>query len=433
MSSAYQNAIHQLEQAAAILSPEYQDQAKFNQIITQLKTPEKIIAGEITLKLDNGQQKKFKAYRSQHNNARGPYKGGIRFHPQVCEDEVKALSIWMTWKCAITNLPYGGGKGGVQVDPKQLSQSELERLSRAYARFLSADIGPWLDVPAPDVNTNAQTMAWMGDEILKIHTQNHTLSQNVLATFTGKPIIFGGSQAREEATGLGGCYVLRQLMQAKKMNLKSTSIAIQGFGNVGSWFARHAAKMGFKVTALSDSRSAIYNAQGLPIEKIYQGKKQYRSLKEVVEKLKIKAKVLSSPDEVLTQAVDVLVPAALENVITEVNMKKIQASIIFEMANGPTTTEAEAYLCQQGKLLVPDVLNNAGGVSTSYFEWVQNLQGYYWTHEEVLAKLQPLMESSFADVWQMFEAKKNITVRQAAYLIAMKKVIDVMMIRGTEV
>ncbi len=429
MTNVLDNALTQIEQAAVILAPQYTDQKQFARAIAQLKKVDHLISGEISITMDDGSTKKFAAYRSQHNNARGPYKGGLRFHPAVCADEIQALSIWMTWKCAITNLPYGGGKGGIAVDPKTLSAAELQRLSRAYARFVTDHIGPWQDIPAPDVNTNGQIMAWMVDETLKLKKEQGALNQNYLATFTGKPLSFGGSQGRDEATGLGGCYVLRAFAKAKKMTPKSTKIAVQGFGNVGAWFARHAAKMGFQVVALSDSKTTLYNPSGLDVEKIYQSKKEHGSLALLVEQKIITAEKLSS-NAILTLPVDILVPAALENVITSDNADQLQTPIVFEMANGPITPEAEALLVKKDVLVIPDVLANAGGVSTSYFEWVQNLQGYYWSREEVLSKLQPLMESSFADVWQMFQNHDQLSVREAAYLIAMKKVIDAMILRG---
>lgn len=430
MSDVFQNCLKQIDSAAQILAPQYPDQKTFQKILKKLKTINNLVSGELKIKMDDGSTKKFVAFRSQHNDARGPYKGGLRFHPQVCEDEVKALSIWMTWKCAITNLPYGGGKGGIAVDPKTLSAAELERLSRAYVHLVADHIGPWLDIPAPDVNTNGQIMSWMTDEMIKIKKAAGQLSQNYLATFTGKPLTLGGSQGRDEATGLGGCYVLRQFAKKQKLELKKTTLAVQGFGNVGSWFARHAHKMGFKVVALCDSKTALYNPAGLDVEKIYQGKQKYGSLKALVEKKVITASILPQTADLLYLPVDILIPAALENVITADNVAKIKAKTVFEMANGPTTPEAETILVKKNILVVPDVLANAGGVSTSYFEWVQNLQGYYWSREEVLSKLQPLMESSFADVWQMFTSHQDISLRQAAYVIAMKKVIDTMILRG---
>lgn len=383
--------------------------------------------------MDNGQKKKFKAYRSQHNAARGPYKGGIRFHQDVNESEVKALSTWMTWKCAVTGIPYGGGKGGVVVDPRQLSQAELERLSRAYARFLANDIGPWVDVPAPDVNTTGQIMAWMVDEYEKVKKAQGSLQENPLATFTGKPLGLGGSQGRDEATGLGGVFVLEKLAEKKGWTRKQDiTVAVQGFGNVGYWFAKHADALGYKVVAVSDSRGGIYLESGLDPEKTLECKRQTGSLAKCFcneQSCSVKAGKTITNQELLELEVDVLVPAALENVIDASNAARIKAKNIIEMANGPVTPEADEILRQHGVLLIPDVLANAGGVTTSYFEWVQNLSGYYWSHEEVLSKLRPLMESAFEDMWQMIELHK-VDGRMAAYLNAVKKVVDAMMLRG---
>lgn len=249
------NAVTQLEQVAALLRDQYENTQRFEAAIEKLKEPDKVIEGKLSVKMDDGSTQEFQAYRSQHNNARGPYKGGIRFHPNVSLEEVKALSTWMTWKCSVTGIPYGGGKGGVIVDPKKLSQRELQALSRAYARLIAEHVGPWTDIPAPDVNTDGQIMAWMVDEYEHVRKDQQALnSENPLATFTGKPVTLGGSQGREEATGLGGVFVLDQLTQKLKKKPAETTVAIQGFGNVGYWFAHHAHARGYKVVAISDSR-----------------------------------------------------------------------------------------------------------------------------------------------------------------------------------
>ncbi|MFZ5376156.1 MAG: Glu/Leu/Phe/Val family dehydrogenase [Patescibacteria group bacterium] len=433
MSDPHRNAVNQLEAVAKLLEKQYQDKERFNQIISRLKQPDKLLEADLEIAMDNGQKKKFKAYRSQHNAARGPYKGGIRFHQDVNESEVKALSTWMTWKCAVTGIPYGGGKGGVVVDPRQLSQAELERLSRAYARFLANDIGPWVDVPAPDVNTTGQIMAWMVDEYEKVKKAQGSLQENPLATFTGKPLGLGGSQGRDEATGLGGVFVLEKLAEKKGWTRKQDiTVAVQGFGNVGYWFAKHADALGYKVVAVSDSRGGIYLESGLDPEKTLECKRQTGSLAKCFcneQSCSVKAGKTITNQELLELEVDVLVPAALENVIDASNAARIKAKNIIEMANGPVTPEADEILRQHGVLLIPDVLANAGGVTTSYFEWVQNLSGYYWSHEEVLSKLRPLMESAFEDMWQMIELHK-VDGRMAAYLNAVKKVVDAMMLRG---
>lgn len=426
-TSAYKNALAQIDDAAAILAKDYPNQVIFKKIINKIKAVDHLHQAELTITLDSGKKASFKAWLGQHNNDRGPYKGGIRFHQAVCADEVKALSTWMTWKCAITNLPYGGGKGGVAVNPKELSAGELERLSRAYVRAFANYLGPWRNIPAPDMNTNDQIMAWMADEYQKLRHKAGDYSQNHLATFTGKPIICGGCPGRLEATGLGGCLVLKQL--AKQRKIKKVTIALQGYGNVGGWFAHHSEKMGFQIVAVSDSKGCIYQPKGFSSKQLQEAKKQFGSFTKAVEQGALKAQVLKA-EKIFSLPVEVLVPAAMENVINEDNVHAIKAPIVFEMANGPTTKKAEEILVSKGILVIPDVLANAGGVTTSYFEWVQNLSGDTWEYQKVLAKLKPLMENAFADIWQTFSKHQGISVRQAAYLIAMKKVIDACWCRG---
>ncbi len=429
MSTAFDHALTQIDTAAALLSPSYLNQKQFTAAINKLKTINHLHHGQLEITMDNGQKKQFACYRSQHNNTLGPYKGGLRFHPQVCEAEVKALSVWMSWKSAIIGLPYGGGKGGITVNPKDLSAAELERLSRAFARFLAPHIGPWIDIPAPDVNTNGQIMAWMIDELSQIRIGEGRVSENYLANLTGKPLALGGSQGRDEATGLGGLYVLQAYAEKTALKPEQTKIAIQGFGNVGSWFAHHAQANGFKVVALSDSSGTIYNEAGIDIPAIITIKKKAGNFATAIKKDLLQAQLLPATD-ILYLPVDVLAPAALEDVITSDNYQKIQAKLIFELANGPVTPEAEILLQQNNIIVVPDVLANAGGVSTSYFEWVQNLQGYYWSHQEVLAKLEPLMKNALSQVHAMHLNHPEQTYRQAAYLIALKNIIDTMILRG---
>ena len=430
----HQQAVKQLTQVAKLLRDQYPNKAKFDQVIEQLKTPDRIIEGELEIKLDDGSTKKFKAFRSQHNNARGPYKGGIRFHQDVSKEEVMALSTWMTWKCAVTGIPYGGGKGGVIVNPRELSETELERLSRAYAEFLVDNIGPWVDVPAPDVNTTPQIMAWMVDAYQQaLLDKKLPVQENPLATFTGKPIELGGSAGRTEATGLGGFFVLEKLITKLGLERKrDVTIAVQGFGNVGYWFARYADEAGYKVVAVSDSKGGIYVEEGLDPVKTLECKQEQGQISQcscVDGKCDIKHGKSITNEELLELDVDILVPAALENVITKDNASKIKAKAVLELANGPTTPEADEILAKRNILLVPDVLANAGGVTTSYFEWVQNLQGYYWSRDEVVAKLQPLMESAFEQMWQMKENKK-VTGRMATYMTAVKRVVDTILLRG---
>lgn len=441
MLNPYENAMKQLEQVAELLGDQYSDRAAFDAAIAQLKTSDKVLKTKLTVKMDDGSTKRFPAYRIQHNKARGPYKGGIRFHPGVTEDEVKALSTWMTWKCAVTGIPYGGAKGGVAVDPQQLSQAELERLSRAYARWVAADIGPWTDVPAPDVNTNGQIMAWMVDEWEQVQRERLTavglpLQINPLATFTGKPIILGGSEGREEATGYGGVLVLEQLTEQLDMTRKQdVTIAVQGFGNVGYWFAYHADRLGYKVVAVSDSKGAIYVEKGLDPAKTLDCKRATGKLGECLctndGSCDMSHGRRLTNEELLELEVDILVPAALENVIHQDNAARIKAKAIIEMANGPITPEADKILAEHGVILVPDVLANAGGVTTSYFEWVQNLHGYTWSHQDVLDKLKPLMDTAFGEMWEMRE-KTGQPGRMATYMTAVKRVVDAMLLRGNQ-
>ncbi len=421
-SNPHQNAVTQLEQVASLLSDSYQDrQAEFEAAIDKLKEPDQVFETELSVKMDDGKTKKFQAFRSEHNNARGPYKGGIRFHHDVNRDEVKALSTWMTWKCAVTGIPYGGGKGGVVVNPRELSVGELERLSRAYSRWLSDKIGPWVDVPAPDVNTTGQIMAWMVDEYQQALAEKGLIQENPWGTFTGKPLELGGSEGREEATGLGGVFVLDKLVVELGLKPKQTTIAIQGFGNVGYWFAKHAADRGYQVVTVSDSKGGTYVEGGMNPEKALAHKRKTGTVSDFGKKI--------SNEELLELEVDILVPAALENVIHEGNAANIKAKAIIEMGNGPVTPEADPILTKNGVVIIPDILANAGGVTVSYFEWVQNLQGYYWTHEEVISKLQPLMEKAFAEMW-VTKKEHQVDGRMATYMTAVKRVVDVMLLRG---
>lgn len=436
MTNPHQSAIQQLEQVAALLRDQYPEnqRERFDKAIDRLKQPERILETELSVKMDSGKTQKFKAFRSQHNAARGPYKGGIRFHQGVTKEEVMALSTWMTWKCAVTGIPYGGGKGGVVVDPRKLSQAELQRLSRAYARFVAEAIGPWVDVPAPDVNTTPQIMAWMVDEYEAWARGQGSVAANPLATFTGKPLGLGGSQGREEATGLGGVFILDKLVEHMGFERKQDArIAIQGFGNVGYWFAWHAYQRGYQIVALSDSSGGVYmQDHSMSPEKTLDCKRKFGSIQDCMcteEECHISLGKKITNEELLELDVDILVPAALENVITAENAGRIKAKAIIEMANGPVTPEADTILEKNGVISIPDVLANAGGVTTSYFEWVQNLAGYYWTKDEVLSKLQPLMERSFDQMWQL-KQKTGVSARMATYSAAVKAVVDAMLVRG---
>ena len=412
----YKNAVAQLEQIAQILKLE-------KKVVARLSVPDKVYKTNLQIKMDNGTTKKFQAYRSEHNNSKGPYKGGIRYHPGVSESEVKALSMWMTWKCSVASLPYGGGKGGIVVDPTKLSKSELERLSRAYGKWAVAFAGPWTDVPAPDVNTDGQIMAWMVDEIEKSKTAKERMMVNWKATFTGKPIAIGGSQGREEATGMGGFYTLENLVAKLGKKKKDVTVAVQGMGNVGFWFAKLASEAGYRIVAISDSRGGVYRKEGLDIPAALAFKKKNGVVQGMPGTKKI------SNEELLLLPVTVLVPAALENVITGEVAKALQAQAIVEMANGPVTPEADAVLSKRGILSVPDVLSNSGGVTVSYFEWVQNLHGAVWEKEEVLAKLKFVMDRAFREMWEKYTSLK-VNLRMAAYANAVARVVEAMKLMG---
>jgi glutamate dehydrogenase (NAD(P)+) len=412
MVDPYREAVKQLGKVVKHLSIS-------PRLFEELKSPKSIIRGDLRVKMDDGKISTFKAFRVQHNNALGPFKGGIRFHPQVTEAEMKALSMWMTWKCSVVGLPFGGAKGGVSCDPKLMSQAELERLSRAYVRLVASKIGPEKDIPAPDVNTNSQVMAWMVDEFeryLKTQNGKRKTKENVWrATFTGKPIELGGSEGRVEATGLGGFYILEQLVKVKNLNKKSLRIAVQGCGNVGYWFAHFANKAGYKLVAVSDSRGGVYNDQGLNLDQVIKHKQKTGSV------LGLNGTKNLSNEELLELEVDVLLPAALEQVITKKNAARIRARYIIELANGPVSAEADQILAKQGVISVPDILANAGGVTVSYFEWLQNKTKTHWQKTQVFKQLKQTMDKAFKAVWRMHQEKK-VSLRLAAYILAVDRV-----------
>jgi len=382
-----------------------------------LKEPEKVLIVSIPVKMDDGSVKTFIGYRSQHNTAIGPAKGGVRFHPNVSLDEVKALSAWMTFKCSVIGIPYGGGKGGVKCNPKELSPGELERLSRGYFSAISPIVGPEKDIPAPDVYTNAQVMAWFMDEFSKI--KGHMCPGVV----TGKPMILGGSEGRVEATGRGAVFTIREAAKKVGIDLTKATAAVQGCGNVGGVAAKLLRELGCKVVAISDSQGGIYNPDGLNPEDVLEFKAKNKTVKGYPGSKEI------TNEELLELDVDILVPAALENVITSKNANNIKAKIVGEAANGPTTPEADEILTRKGILIVPDILCNAGGVTVSYFEWVQNLQNFYWTEEEVNTRLEQLMVRAFNEVYKMHK-DLNVNMREAAYLVSVKRIADAMKLRG---
>ncbi|MGA3291549.1 MAG: Glu/Leu/Phe/Val dehydrogenase [Candidatus Microgenomates bacterium] len=420
MNTMLEAALNQIKDTSLILSEDYPDKKRFKKAIEAILTPQRVIKGKIFIKGKNGKKKTFQAFRIEHNDARGPFKGGIRFHQNVSEDEVRALATLMSLKCAVAGIPYGGGKGGIIVDPSKLNQDELKDLSIAFAKLIIPYIGPWKDVPAPDVNTDGQIMSWM------LEAYEKKVGHQAPATFTGKPVELGGSLGRTEATGQGGVFVLEAYAKAKKFNIKTSTVAVQGFGNVGFYFAKIAKELGFKVVAVSDSSTGIYNPKGLDIGALGEFKEKGGSFKNYPVK---NGNKLITNAELLELPVTVLVPAALENAITEQNMERVSAKVVFEMANGPTTSEADNYLFEKGIDVIPDILSNSGGVTVSYFEWVQNLNGYYWTKEKVNDELKKIITIAFADIDKIVK-EKHISYRHAANYISLKRIIDAMMLRG---
>ncbi|MFF2877793.1 Glu/Leu/Phe/Val dehydrogenase [Gottfriedia sp. NPDC057991] len=381
-----------------------------------LKEPLRFLTVQIPVRMDDGSVKIFTGYRSQHNDAVGPTKGGIRFHPEVNEDEVKALSMWMSLKCGIVDLPYGGGKGGIICDPRKMSIYELERLSRGYVRAISQIVGPTKDIPAPDVYTNPQIMAWMMDEYSRIQEFDSP------GFITGKPLVLGGSEGRETATAQGVTICIEEAAKRKGIDLKGASVIVQGFGNAGSFLAKFMVEAGAKVVGISDALGALYDPDGLDIHSLLEKRDSFGTVTNLF------TDVISNK-ELLEKPCDILVPAAISNQITIENAHNIKASIVVEAANGPTTLEATKILTERGILLVPDVLASAGGVSVSYFEWVQNNQGYYWSDEEVAQKLRDKMVRSFDSVYQT-SLNRKVNMRLAAYMVGIRKMAEASRFRG---
>ncbi|HEY9449398.1 MAG TPA: Glu/Leu/Phe/Val dehydrogenase [Gemmatimonadaceae bacterium] len=382
-----------------------------------LRHAEKEITISVPIMMDNGELEVFTGYRVLHNTSRGPAKGGIRFDEHVNLDEVRALAAWMTWKCAVVNIPFGGAKGGVICDPLKLSVSELERLTRRYTAGLINTLGPDSDVPAPDVNTNERVMAWVMD------TYSMHMRHTVTAVVTGKPVEMGGSLGRREATGRGVTLVTLAALEHQGLSVRGTRVAVQGFGNVGSVAARLLQEQGCTVVAISDRTGGVFNAKGVDVVGAAAYVKEHRSLEGYTEGDQL------TNEELLALEVDVLVPAALENVITRKNAGKVRAKIICEAANGPTTAPADAILEEQGIFVVPDILTNAGGVTVSYFEWVQDRSGYFWTLDTVNERLQHIMQTSFHDVLELSNLHK-VNMRTAAYMLAISRVATVHRLRG---
>ena len=382
-----------------------------------LRHPEKQIIVSVPVMMDNGEVDVFTGYRVLYNTSRGPAKGGIRFDMQVNLEEVKALAAWMTWKCAVVNLPFGGSKGGVICDPLKMSAGELERLTRRYTAAIIQTLGPDSDVPAPDVNTNERVMAWIMD------TYSMHVGHTVTAVVTGKPVEMGGSLGRREATGRGVMIVANEALKHLGMKVAGTSVAVQGFGNVGSVAASLLAKEGCKIRGIGDRTGGIWNKNGIDIDAAIQHVRQHKTLEGFTGGEAI------SNEQLLTSEVDVLVPAALENVITSKNAKNIRAKIIVEGANGPTTAGADSILAEKAIFVVPDILANAGGVTVSYFEWVQDRGGYFWSEETVNDRLNDIMTRSFADVLKLATLHK-VDMRTAAYMVSISRVATVHRLRG---
>ncbi|MFX1431285.1 MAG: Glu/Leu/Phe/Val dehydrogenase [Promethearchaeota archaeon] len=384
-----------------------------------LKRVERALIVTIPIQMDDGSLQIFEGYRVQHSTVRGPGKGGIRFSPEVTLDEVKALATWMTWKCSLLNLPLGGAKGGVCVDPRKLSKRELERLTRRYASEIINMIGPDIDIPAPDVNTNAQIMAWIMD------TYSMNKGRSVPGVVTGKPIEIGGSVGREPATGMGLYYVLEALCEKLNLDLKSLSIVVQGFGNVGGTIADLLNKEGCKVMAVSDISGGIYYSEGLEIDKLLEWTQKGNYLKDY----KDNNYNLITNEELLTLECDVLIPAALENQITQNNANNINCKIILEGANGPVTPEADKMLFSRGIRVIPDILANAGGVCVSYFEYVQDIRAYFWELDRINKELKKILLKAFEEVY-MLSKERNINLRTAAYIIAVSRIAKAIELRG---
>jgi glutamate dehydrogenase/leucine dehydrogenase len=384
-----------------------------------LKHPKRELTVNFPVRMDDGTYKVYTGHRVQYNMARGPCKGGIRYHPGVTLDEVRALAAWMTWKCAVVNIPYGGAKGGVICDPKHMSQGELERLTRRFTIEIAGIIGPEIDIPAPDVYTDSQTMAWIMD------TFSMQKGYSVPGVVTGKPISLGGSEGRGEATGRGCAYVIRESAKDAGVRIKGGTVAVQGYGNAGNVCANLLYdEQGAKIVAVSDSKGGIYKADGLNPHTVEEHKKKTGSVVGFPG-----AKAVSN-EELLEMKVDVLVPAALENVITAKNADKVQAKVVAEAANGPTVPEADVALFQKKVTVLPDILANAGGVTVSYFEWAQDIQGFFWPLAEVNQRLERVMVQSYGDVHKAAE-KFKVHNRTAAYVVAIQRVVDAMRIRGT--
>ena len=390
-------------------------------VVEKLKYARETTKVRLMIRMDDGSRKSFIAWRCRYDDTRGPTKGGIRFHPDAHVEEVETLAFWMTFKCAVMNLPYGGGKGAVRVDPRTLSKAELERLSRAYMQAFARTVGPDRDIPAPDVYTNAMIMGWMADEYAQI------IGRAEPAVITGKPIALGGSLGRGDATARGGYYLVRHLATDLALG-KVTRVAIQGFGNAGQHVARLLASDGHRIVAVSDSQGAVYCGNGLNVDALLAAKAQGKPVASTVGAHGHEA---LDPNQIVGVQCEILVPAALENMIHAGNAKSVRAKLILELANGPVTTEADDILAKSGVVVLPDILANAGGVTVSYFEWVQNRQGYYWTEQEIHTRLQAIMEREGRAIWTL-SRDKSISMRTAAYVHALGRLAEAIEAHGTQ-
>ena len=407
----FEVALEQLDEAAKLIKLD-------NGLHQILAHPKRVLIVSIPVRLDNKEIRVFTGFRSQHNDARGPYKGGIRYHPQVTIDEVKALSMWMTWKCAIADIPYGGGKGGVICNPKEMSDLELERMTRRYAYAIADIIGPYTDIPAPDVYTGGKEMAWIMDTYSAL--KGNYVQPEVI---TGKPLAIGGSLGRTEATGRGLSFTVREAAKKLKLNLHTATVAVQGFGNAGQYAAQLLEEQGAKVIAVSDSKGGVYNKNGIQIGALRKHKEKKGSVVGFPESKPI------SNEEVLETDCTILIPAALENQITKKNAPKISAKVVAEAANGPTTPEADDILYKNKTLLIPDVLANGGGVTVSYFEWLQNLRRESWSESQVNEMLDKNITRAFSDVYATHD-KYQVNMRKASTVLAINRVVDAIKIRG---
>ena len=409
--SAFETAQAQLRKVADLLS--------LDPGLTEiLAHPRRELTVHFPVRMDDGQTRVFTGYRVQHNDARGPVKGGLRYSARVSLDEVRALAMWMTWKCAVVNLPYGGAKGGVVVDPRSLSEGELERLTRRYATEISILLGPDRDIPAPDMGTDARIMAW----IMDTYSMHH--GHSVPGVVTGKPAGIGGSRGRVEATGRGALYVTQEACRQRGLDLRGATVAIQGFGNVGGVAARLLSQAGARVVAVSDSRGGVYSDAGLDVESLY----AHRAAGGLLAEHPLAHEDITNA-ELLELPVDILVPAAIEGQITERNAPRVRAGMVVEAANGPTTAAGDAVLAERDVYVVPDILANAGGVIVSYFEWVQDLQSFFWEESEVNQRLQRIITAAFAEVSAVAEAR-GLRLREAAYVVALQRVVEAIRLRG---